>query len=85
MSGPTVAHDPHLVRLRANPAIVRVAIRRVRDRWRAKVSAQGTVFFATRELPHQAIDAALAFAHANNLPGIDLDCQWTYPHPQGAP
>lgn len=85
MSGPAVAQAPHLVRLRANPAIVRVAIRRVRDRWRVKVSAQGIVFFATREQPEQALAAALAFAHAHNLPGLDLDCQWAYPHPQGRP
>lgn len=71
-----------LVRLRANPRLVRVSVRRVGSHWRASVQSGNYLTFTTREDASDAVEAALLEAAACRFPGVDLNCQWTYPHPQ---
>lgn len=84
-----------LVRLRANPEKVRVAIRRCGREWVATVSPRGShplldpngepVEFETCEAdPAAAVFDALLSADSYELPGVDLGMEWAYQHPQVA-
>lgn len=79
---------PHLVRLRANPKKIRVALRRstsTHGYWAATVSSrekEGVLFCAHHRDPMMAVERALSRASKANLDGIDNGCSWTYEHPQ---
>jgi hypothetical protein len=83
-----------LVRLRADPKKVRVTVQRSGRTWTATVGprpgvavppAFGCVFPAVAfdDDPKTAVQYALELAEARNLPGVDLGCDWAYPHPHG--
>lgn len=76
-----------LARFRADPNRVRVGIRREGDKWRATVGVRGLdsvgdeVSVTAVDRPEKVITAALRLARNHGIKGIDLDMQWTYPHP----
>lgn len=74
-----------LVRLRADPAKLRVSIRREKlAGWVASVSrCSGGFLYAARSStdPVMAVVKALQVAAAKSPPGLDLDLSRTYPHP----
>ncbi len=81
-----------LVRLRANPEKVRVAIRRCGKDWVATVSPREPVVDADGypvEFEVCEADAAAAVFDAlisadGRMPGVDLGMEWAYQHPQVA-
>lgn len=74
-------------RFRADPAKVRVALRKEGDFWCATVSSRprlriaDKVHTASARSPQCAINDALHKASFAKLPGIDLDMDWAYTHP----
>ena len=75
----------YLTRLRADPATVRVAIRRVAGGMHM-VTVSGSdsdcEIVETHSCPRSAIYRALLGARAAGIQGIDLDMAWAYEHPQ---
>lgn len=75
-----------LARFRANPGVVRVSIRQAGDRWIAFVAPRdvtaGLSFYYNSSDPKCAVLKALQLAQRKGMPGIDLDLQWAYDHPQ---
>ena len=73
------------MRLRADPERVRVATWKQPDgQYQVKVEnradpAEG--YWAVRDTPEEAVEAALVIADANCLAGVDLGCNWSYDHP----
>ena len=80
-------NKPVLARFRADPELVRVSIRREGDMWRAIVGERDEEAATVPRQwdlspdPKGAINGALRQARNANMPGIDLDMQWTYDHP----
>jgi len=77
-----------LARFRANPARVRISVRREGDRFRAAVSSR-----IDEKFPHTfgyarsaraAVLSALRRAKEVGLSGVDLELSWTYEHPWAA-
>ncbi len=74
-----------IARFRANPAKIRIAIRRTDGMWRASVSRRidsSCEFVYSAPFPAEAIDLALGAAEAASVDGIDLGMGWAYRHPQ---
>jgi hypothetical protein len=82
----TIDREKFLVHLRADPSKVRVSIRRTDyDLYRASVKSLEDGFEVTCHCanPSRAVDEALVAAQNRyRMNGIDLDCKWTYIHPQ---
>lgn len=73
-----------LARFRADPALIRVAIRNAYPRWRATVCERKYPLCSWSAYdvdPVKAVDKALAKAARAEADGIDLDMQWAYDHP----
>jgi hypothetical protein len=77
---------PVIARFRANPAEVRVAIRRWQDQWLVTIEhrryLRPPVTYAHKK-PGRAVTLALREAERQGMPGIDLAMDWAYEHPQG--
>ena len=88
-----------LARFRVDPSRVRVSLRAESGGWRVKLSVRPHVLLTgmrhpvpkhVREStawalnPKHAVDVALRSAQMMGMPGIDLDMQEAYPHPQGS-
>lgn len=78
---------PYLRRFRADPSRIRVGIMRYGEgpqRWVAMVTQKqtGAKTLGFSDDPERAVEIALGHARANRFDGIDLDMQWSYPHPQ---
>lgn len=75
-----------MARFRADPARVSISVRRFTDRfWRVLIQSRvtGHVCATTATGPRKALARALRMAESSNLvPGIDLDMQWAFEHPQ---
>lgn len=79
-----------LARFRADPAKVRVSIRylgyeSMAPQWMAVIMNRESLIevYRIRKTPEAALTEALEAASNRSLPGVDLDMQWTYPHPFG--
>ena len=76
----------YLARFRADPAKIRIGVRRTGDVWTATIARRDTFEYAVA-VGRTAVRAlVLAFQHAEavGLKGIDRWMQWAYDHPQGA-
>lgn len=81
-----------LVRLRADPKKVRVAIRREGGHWLATVQKIGNppartcattgTFTGASADPETAVRMAYEMAWRFKLDGLDPGCGWAFPHPQ---
>lgn len=72
-----------LARFRADPAKVRVSVRRSFTKWRVGVINRETEYeIATYDQgPVRALDEVLVAAARAKMPGIDLGMDWAYDHP----
>jgi hypothetical protein len=73
-------------RFRADPARVRVSIRRVGDVYSATITERGDcplVIIKQGRTPRAAVMRALRAAHKHRMRGVDFGMQWSYPHPWG--
>lgn len=74
-----------LTRFRANPRKVRVAICRLSENeWRVTVRNRDCDTYrilAYSNIPDAAVMRALQTAASVDMPGVDLDMQWSYEHP----
>jgi hypothetical protein len=81
----TAQRTPLLVRWRADPAKVRVSIRRsaAEGIWSVCVAerATGANVVGWGSSPSDLIDRMLRRAFQQSFDGIDLGLQWSYPHP----
>ena len=80
--------DDHIVRLRADPKLVRVSFRYCRgtDSWRVCIESSDRTlklveWFKDYEL-ESSIDTLLQRAENMGIKGIDRGCDWAYDHPQ---
>lgn len=80
-----------LARFLVDPERIRVSLRPEGSRWRALVESRapladrcGSAYARRHNDPQQAVMRALRAADREELPGIDLDMQWAYQHPQSA-
>lgn len=74
-----------LIRLRADPNLLRVSVRRAEPRWSVFISDRETGFcFVTAQDDYlvAAIEKALVTAESLGVTGIDLDMEHAYEHPQ---
>ncbi len=76
----------YLARFRADPAKVRVGVRRTEQGWYVRVISRsdGRQHSAVDTGPRKALVRALRAAEAAGLPGIDLGMGWAYEHPWGS-
>lgn len=74
-----------LARFRADPKKVRVSIRRSGEGWtvavKSRLTAAPTVLVLGND-PDSLLSGALAVASEAGIPGVDIDMQWAYRHPQ---
>ncbi len=77
-----------LVRLLADPALIRVGVCRVgNDKWQVSLSCihkklTPIILQSNHPTVEPLVRHALRLAEIAEWPGIDLDLQWTYEHPQ---
>ncbi len=76
---------PAFARFRADPAKVRVRVRRCENgtHWSVEVSSGGMAVYRADTGPRKALVRALRAAEAAGLPGIDLGMGRAYEHPWG--
>ncbi len=75
----------YLTRFRADPALVRVAIRHHKGLWYVSISSRPRgrgVIERMHKSPTRALVLALRAAESVDFPGIDLGMGWSYDHPQ---
>ena len=73
-----------LVRLKANPQKVRVAVQKVNETdWIAKISSRETMLCVsfTHENPKIALQVASVMASKAEIDGMDLNMDFSYEHP----
>lgn len=78
-----IARANKLVRWRANPKKIRVAICKTPTRWQVTVTCRNSnqSVVCRSAVPERAIMKALKLAEKKGFYGIDLGMGWAYEHP----